>query len=680
MDSLRVDNRNTRILTGIINVVCVIVTSLCISRVNLMGISPFAVAFFIGVYLTSSKINIVRNVFFSYVSSVVGLYSTSSLAVVIRYGVLMLGLITILCILEKSFRKNVYIFAVISGIFVIAMNVTVHYFYPDSISVIVSIIEGVLIFSAICIFYHGIEIIRDDYVKIATENEAAISVMLLVAILFLGMPVSIGKFVVAETFGLFSILFVYYKFGFGLGTSWTVAAGIIISLILNYDDYVMVWAVIAICSYALSTVFANRRLVYAFLFLAIYYGVGVLKYDFLISENGTKAVFTAVFLFLLLPREVMLFVDGRVASGEIEEFSSEWGQLVLRKIEAFAMAIKRIEYTFAGEGNYGLGFRDVGNIIEDFTSKLDKAVPIRKTIEAKVVEELARKDIQVKNITLTRDSSGICEVYITVRNRKRQIVSSEVVRKIIENNIGKKLRLSSESRAIVGCKYDTLCFDERAIFECKTAVRKLSKYENQVSGDNYYVGNISDSQMLIILADGMGNGERAAIDSETIIDVTEELLGAGFDKETSIKLVNLYLANKNRGERFTTLDMLILDLNSGYGYMYKQGAATTFIKRNDWMEMVKSTSLPVGIVEDAEYERCLKKFYNGNVIVMVSDGVLESVVFENKEEFMRELIMDCEDMTPEEMVIYITEQVKNISGNRLRDDATIIVCQLVKTL
>ena len=78
--------------------------------------------------------------------------------------------------------------------------------------------------------------------------------------------------------------------------------------------------------------------------------------------------------------------------------------------------------------------------------------------------------------------------------------------------------------------------------------------------------------------------------------------------------------------------MLILDMHTGYGRIYKQGAATTFVKRGQWIEVIKSTSLPMGVIDGAVCETCRKKFYKDDIIVMVSDGVLESIVFENKEE------------------------------------------------
>ena len=240
--------------------------------------------------------------------------------------------------------------------------------------------------------------------------------------------------------------------------------------------------------------------------------------------------------------------------------------------------------------------------------------------------------------------------------------------------------LKEESRSIVSKNYEMICMNEKPDYRCFTAVRRLSMYDDCVSGDNFYIGDIKSGQKLILIADGMGNGEKAARDSNQLIDSLEELLSAGFDKDISIRIVNSFLANKNKGESFSTLDMLILDLYTGCGRIYKQGAATTFIKRGDWIELIKSTSLPVGVIENAACEKCIKKFYSGEFIIMVSDGLLESIIFENKEDYMKELILNAKEDEPSELADAIVDNIRSLSGNRLKDDATIIVCKIVKSL
>ena len=77
---------------------------------------------------------------------------------------------------------------------------------------------------------------------------------------------------------------------------------------------------------------------------------------------------------------------------------------------------------------------------------------------------------------------------------------------------------------------------------------------------------------------------------------------------------------------------------------------------------------------------CMKKFYADDMIVMVSDGLLESIIFENKDDYMKELMLENKTLEPDEMADEIIESVRGLSGNRLKDDATVIVCKIVKSL
>lgn len=478
---------------------------------------------------------------------------------------------------------------------------------------------------------------------------------------------------------MFSILFAVYKFGFGIGISWTAICGVIMSL-GNDISYLTVWMIVTVISFALLCMVRGGRMLFAVIYAVVYYTCGIFYYDFLISENSQKAVLSALLVFLLAPSGYMIRVDDRIKNDELSSNSPEWGRLIVSRVNALASAFKRIEYTLASNVNTGIGFNDVGEIIENFTNQLDRAVPLRKTIETKIVEELAAKDIQVKNLVLVKNSEDRYEVYITLRVRRGRLVPAETVKNIVSDEMGVPLILKDESRRIVSRDYEIICMHEKPGFMCRTAVRRMSRYSDQVSGDNFYIGDILDGQKLVMIADGMGNGEKASEDSNKLIDALEELLSAGFDKEISIRIVNSYLADKNRGESFATLDMLLMDLHTGCGRIYKQGAATTYIKRGEWLELIKSTSLPVGIIEGAVCEKCSKKFYNNDIIVMVSDGVLESIIFENKEDYMQELLLKTESDEPEDIAADIAEQIKALSGNRLKDDATIIVCKLVKSL
>lgn len=647
-----------------------------IGSVSVLGINPVGIGFFNGVCLVGG------NYVLAGIGVILGLGLKFSLVHTIRYGLMILALMIMLNMKSVLYSKNkVIVMSAFAGSLVGLVNLSVYYFLDNLLSVEQVFLEGVIVFSATVIFHYGLYIIKTDYARIAVDSQAALGVMALATTILFGMPIEIfGIFSLGESFAIFSILFATHKFGFGIGISWTVISGGIMAAKTGDVYYLTGWLVIALFAYAASNIVMGGRGLYALLFSVTYLVVGSIFFQTLLTENDLKALFSALFIFIFLPPRYMLRVDDIVKKGELAENSPEWGRLVINRVNSLASAFKRIEYTLASDTGAGIGFNDVGEIIEGFASQLEDKVPLRKTIEAKIIENLALKQIQVKNLVLIKNKSERYEVYITARVRRGRLVHGEALREVLEKQMNVRLVMKEESRRIVSRNYEMFCYMEKPAFICQTAVKRFSRYDEEICGDNYYIGDIVDGQKLIIISDGMGSGEKASIHSKRLIDALEELFAAGFDKEMSIKLVNTYLADRNKGETFTTLDMLVMDLHTGYGKIYKQGAATTYIRRGEWLEMVKSTSLPVGVVEGAVCEKCSKKFYNNDVIIMVSDGVLESIVFENKEDYMGELIMDIDMGDPLDIATDIMDRIKAVSGSRLKDDATIIVCKVVKTL
>lgn len=646
-----------------------------IGRAFIIGINPFVIGFLTAACLTG------ENLWLIFAAAVGGMTMTGSVIKASEYAIVMIIIMILFGIKNAiNIRGMNYLTAFAVCMIYILADIFTGYFFESGLSLPETGISAALLYASIIIFMKGIEGVRTDYMGLVADNETAIGILAIAAAALFGMPITVGGIVVAQSFAIFSVLYTLYKFGFGPGLAWTVISSAIISVKTGENDYLVIYLILAISVYAINAFLDGGRLFWSASYLIIYFVAGFSHYDVLLTEEGQMALYSAILVFVLAPGKMMLRVDEKANYYEPLGNSPEWGRLVVGRVNRLADAFKRIEYTFAGEAGSGIGFNDVGLIIENFTNQLNELVPIRKTIEADIVDELSERGVMVKNIMLIKNPDEHYEVYINARVRRGSLVAADTVRRIVEDKMKVRLLLKDESRGVVSRNYEMLCMIEKPDYKCETSVRRLSRYEDEISGDNFYIGDIQNGQKLLLIADGMGNGESASRDSNQLIDSLEELLNAGFDKEMSIKVVNSYLADKNKGESFSTLDMMLIDLYSGCGRIYKQGAATTFIKRGEWIELIKSTSLPVGVVSDAACEKCMKKLYSNDMIVMVSDGLLESIIFENKEDYMKELMLSSDAASTDELADEIVDSIKALGGNRLKDDATIIVCKIVKSL
>jgi stage II sporulation protein E len=147
----------------------------------------------------------------------------------------------------------------------------------------------------------------------------------------------------------------------------------------------------------------------------------------------------------------------------------------------------------------------------------------------------------------------------------------------------------------------------------------------------------------------------------------------GFSEERALEMVNLYMMLKNDREAPTTLDMGVMDLYSGICDFLKLGSACTFIKRGDWVECIRSCSLPIGMFGNIETEIITKKLYDKDMVILVSDGVVDAMKNQDKEEKLVNLIMDTDAKNPKEAATLLMEKISKQPDFKATDDMTILV-------
>ena len=112
-----------------------------------------------------------------------------------------------------------------------------------------------------------------------------------------------------------------------------------------------------------------------------------------------------------------------------------------------------------------------------------------------------------------------------------------------------------------------------------------------------------------------------------MLDTMEEMLEAGFAPEYSISFANNCMSRRNEGRTFTTFDMAVIDMYDGVLRSYKQGAAVTYIVSpgddGNGLEIITSTTLPVGVLDEADCDEKEVQLAAGDAVVMISDGITD---------------------------------------------------------
>ena len=127
------------------------------------------------------------------------------------------------------------------------------------------------------------------------------------------------------------------------------------------------------------------------------------------------------------------------------------------------------------------------------------------------------------------------------------------------------------------------------------------------------------------------------------------------------------------------VDMCVIDRYLGVLNCIKLGAASTFIKRDGWVEIIKSTTLPIGVFEQVDFDNAVKKLYDGDYVIMISDGVLENLPFIDKEQKLVEIIAEIEVKVPELIAQEILQKSLEYNSMIAKDDMTVIVAGVFDT-
>lgn len=72
-----------------------------------------------------------------------------------------------------------------------------------------------------------------------------------------------------------------------------------------------------------------------------------------------------------------------------------------------------------------------------------------------------------------------------------------------------------------------------------------------------------------------------------------------------------------------------------------------------------------------------RKLYPGNMVIMVSDGVMDAISAKDKETFLKEMIRKINARQPEEFTKELVELVYAVGGNQSKDDMSAIAMLVV---
>ncbi|MCI9362238.1 MAG: SpoIIE family protein phosphatase [Hungatella sp.] len=323
-------------------------------------------------------------------------------------------------------------------------------------------------------------------------------------------------------------------------------------------------------------------------------------------------------------------------------------------------------------------FRELAVILEEFSEQIEQVVDLTPTKERAVRKAFARHHMIVEHMLILEYDNNQKEAFLTVRTNHGRCVMAREAAQILGQAMGKELwTVAKNSKSIVTRQASTIRFLEEGAYQVLMGVAKTPKSGETVSGDNFTFCQNTPGQVVMSLSDGMGTGERAGRESQRVIELTEQLLEAGYMPRSALKLVNTVLLLAGEEQHPATIDLCCIDLYTGVLEIMKMGAAATFLIRDDGVEVLQACDVPAGMFHQVEPVLLSQKLWEDDRIVMVSDGVLDSLPGEDKERIMMEYLEGIIKRNPQNMADEILEFAEQFA-EEVRDDMTVMVAGIWK--
>jgi len=317
----------------------------------------------------------------------------------------------------------------------------------------------------------------------------------------------------------------------------------------------------------------------------------------------------------------------------------------------------------------------VSEIIKGLAGEVQMDIEFSGLDEERLRRCLERRGFEPRSLTVVIDRNGQRQVCVEMEAGCPPGVCEEIAA-IVSEQLGQTFTVWHEDDTKTGDRdgfYFRLLPEFK--YEVVVGVTRISTDGEDICGDYYTRVDLAEGKTALILSDGMGVGQKAALESNATVSMLERMMRTGFDRRFAVRTVNSVLLLRSPEESFSTIDLAVIDRYSGELEVTKIASPPSFIKNGDQIKVIRSASLPVGILREIEVEQQTSYLREGDLLVMLTDGVLEAGEGEG-ERWLVENLKKVESHNPEEAGRKIAELARSRETGGMIDDMTVVVARL----
>lgn len=319
----------------------------------------------------------------------------------------------------------------------------------------------------------------------------------------------------------------------------------------------------------------------------------------------------------------------------------------------------------------------VSQVMEDLADEIKREGQELFLQEEQIRSTLEQLGLSIHGIDIISLEEGNVEIEIIHQYNKGLDECRKIIAPLLSDILGENIAVKSET--FMGAKegYYTVLFGSAKEYEVETGIAGAAKGGGLLSGDSFSTVELGNGKFAVALSDGMGNGERAKLESSAALSILQQLLQSGMDEELAIKSVNSVLLLRSSDEMFATVDLALIDQYSALTTFLKTGSTPSFIRRGSEVMTITANNLPIGILQEIEIDLIRLHLKPGDTLIMITDGIYDAPGHAvNKELWIKRLISEIRTDDPQELADILLEKVVRGQQGEIKDDMTIVVASI----
>lgn len=316
----------------------------------------------------------------------------------------------------------------------------------------------------------------------------------------------------------------------------------------------------------------------------------------------------------------------------------------------------------------------VSQVMEDLAKEIQRESDEMVQQEEQIRDALESLGLSIHSIEIINLEAGNVEIEIVHAYTRGFDECRKMIAPLISDVLDEHIAVLHETMTDPRQGLATVTFGSAKTFEVTTGVAAAAKGGDVMSGDSFSTVELGNGTFAVALSDGMGNGERARMESSAALNILEQLLQSGMDEKLAIKSVNSVLMLRSPEEMYATVDMALIDEYTAETTFMKIGSTPSFIKRGQEVIQVSASNLPIGIIKDIEVDLVTVQLQPGDILIMMTDGIYDAPGYAvNKELWMKRLIQEIDTDDPQDLADCLLESVIRYQQHEILDDMTVVV-------